>query len=132
MLTTTQHDISTDIAPIIERSEVPVLTAMQRQGDVLVRPIRPGLVANLAPIPPEGIAVVKGEAGGNTHLLQGDGQFAVSNAPAPSLTLGTLVVGEGETAWLQHCEHGLTGIGPGSYVISRQRQQADIVRMVQD
>ena len=110
--------------------EVPVLHGLQRQGDVIVVPMRKGKVAGLKAIPAEGIAVVRGEAGGNTHLLVGAGMWA-PNTTDP-LIQGTLVVERDESAYLIHPEHGATGIGAGSYVIARQREQADVVRLVSD
>lgn len=111
-------------------AEIPVLTGIQRQGDVFVVPMRKGRVAGLKPIPAEGIAVVRGEAGGNTHLLVGDGQWAPNTTdPADQ---GTLTVAKGESAYLIHPEHGGTGIGPGQYVIRRQREQAELERIVAD
>lgn len=116
------------------QAEVPLLTGMQRQGDVLVRPMRPGNIAGLAPVPPEGVPVVRGEAGGNTHLLVADGdvQFAPAHTRRDLLALGSLVVGEGSCAYLLHPEHGATGLAPGTYGFSRQREQADVERLVAD
>lgn len=110
-------------------AEIPVVCGLQRQGDVLVVPARKGKVDKLTPIPPEGLAVVRGEAGGNTHLLVGGGLWA-PNTTDPAV-MGTLVV-ETEPAYLLHPEHGATGIGSGSYIVRRQREQAQIVRLVAD
>ena len=115
------------------QAEVPVVTGAQRQGDVIVLPMRKGDVAGAKPVPAEGVAVVRGENGGNTHLLVAEG--AVSFAAAPERepqTLGTLVVDKNATAFLLHPEHGGQGIGPGNYTIRRQREQADEIRLVQD
>jgi hypothetical protein len=78
--------------------------------------------------------VVRGESGGNTHLLlaSGDVRFDQRAATAEDLTLGSLIVGDGATAWLDHPEHGNTGIAPGEYVLRRKREQADELRMVAD
>ena len=43
-----------------------------------------------------------------------------------------VMIAEESTAYLAHPEHGYTGIGPGTYRISRQREQADEIRLVQD
>lgn len=111
--------------------EVPCLHALQRQGDVMIAPMRRGKVEGLEPVPSEGIAVVRGEAGGNTHILVADG--AVSYARKESgQTIGTLVVGDGGAAFLIHPEHGATGIAPGTYRVLRQREQADEIRVVAD
>lgn len=110
-------------------AEIPVLTGAQRQGDVIVLPMRPGRVNGLEPIPAPGVAVVRGENGGNTHLLVGAGRWA---ARPDGQDLGTLVVGDGEVAYLLHPEHSGQGIGPGSYRLRRQREQADKIRLVAD
>ncbi len=114
---------------LIADAEIPVSTSLHRQGDVLVRPMRAGKVAGLQPIPSEGVAVVRGEAGRNTHLLVGSGQWA---AKSDAMTYGTLLVGEDDTAYLLHPEHGATGIGAGCYILSGQREQADEIRRVAD
>jgi hypothetical protein len=111
------------------QAEIPICTGLMRQGDVLVRPTKPGEIAGLKPIPQEGIPVVRGESGGNTHLLVGGGQWkSITTDPA---VMGSLVV-ENTPAYLIHPEHGAQGIGPGQYTISRQREQADVERLVAD
>lgn len=79
------------------QAEVPLRSGMQRQGDVLVSPMRPGEIAGLQPVAPEGVAVVRDEAGGNTQLLVGEGVVSFAQAPATrgGLALGSLVVEEG-------------------------------------
>ena len=110
---------------------IPVLTGMQRQGDVLVIPDR-GKPAT-TPVPASGTPVVRGENGGNTHAIVGGGVFCdLREASAEELTLATLTVPEGEVAYLAHPEHGYSGIGPGTYELRRQREQADELRMVSD
>ena len=123
-------------AHLVADAEVPVLTGMQRQGDVAVIPARPGADRG-APVPAEGVAVVRGEAGGNTHLLVGDldqpgavcWRVTVGGDP---LELGTITVPDGAVAHLVHPEHGAQGIGAGCYRVRRQREQADEIRMVAD
>jgi hypothetical protein len=115
---------------------VPVLAGLQRQGDVIIIPVDlSGGYENGTQVPAEGYPVVRGESGGNTHLLLAAG--AVSFHPAAlfgssNLSLGILTVAEGATAYLAHPEHAYTGIAPGTYEIRRQREQADEIRMVQD
>lgn len=107
---------------------VPVLSGVQFQGDVAVVPAsRKGI----GPVPVEGVAVVRGENGGNTHLLLADGDVKWT-AREEGLVLGFLTVAEGATAYLAHPEHAFSGIGPGTYELRRQREQADVIRMVQD
>lgn len=125
-----------DVLDHLDRQiEIPVLTGQpQRQGDVLFWPAK-GRSASTV-VPREGFPVVRGENGGNTHLLLEGFGGPVFFDPAPartgSLSLGTLEVPDGSTAYLAHPEHGYMGFGPGVYAVSRQREQADEIRMVAD
>lgn len=106
-----------------------------RQGDVIVIPAR--MVATkpaTTALPQAGFPVVRGENGGNTHLLVGEGdiRFDQDTASAESLTLGRLTVGAGAVAFLVQPEHGAIGFTPGDYTIRRQREQAEELRLVQD
>lgn len=115
--------------------EVPVLTGPQRQGDVLVVPRKrltdaERSVANT--VPPSGLAVVRGEATGNTHLLHGDGPVLWASKVS-GLLLGLLEVGEGAVAYLIHTdEHGANAMGPGTYELRGKREQASEIRRVAD
>lgn len=118
-------------------AEVPVLCGMQRQGDIIVIPMRAAKVAGQQPVPAGGIPVVRGEAGGNTHLLVGGDpavpvMWAARQATAADPDLGTLTVPDGASAFLLHPEHGAQGIGPGDYVIRRQVEAAEQARLVAD
>lgn len=112
------------------QADVRLLTGLQRQGDLFIVPMKPGKVAGLEPVPPEGIPVVRGEAGGNTHLLIADGP--VFYARRDGQDLGTCVVEEGGAAYLIHPEHGASGMAPGTYGLRRQREQSDAVRLIAD
>ena len=120
-------------AHLEEQAAIPVLTGMQMQGDVAIIPTKPGAKKG-TPVPPVGVPVVRGESGGNTHLLVAEG--AVSWAPVVGnpmlLDLGVVTVPEGATAFLLHPEHGANAMGAGHYVIRRQREQADELRVVAD
>lgn len=113
--------------------EIPVLAGLQRQGDVIVVPAKPSHHAGI-PVPALGFPVVRGEAGGNTHMLLADGDvfFDPRPASATNLTLGVLTVAEDAEAYLAHPEHGYLGIAAGDYEIRRQREQADELRLVAD
>lgn len=115
---------------------VPVHPGLQRQGDVLIIPtcITGDRKPAATRVPAEGVPVVRGEAGGNTHLLlaEGDVRCDTVQASPTSLALGTLTVPEDATAYLAHPEHGYTGIGPGTYMLRRQREQADELRLIAD
>lgn len=116
---------------------VPVVDGLQAQGDVIVVPAamanRPTAVAK-TPVAKAGVPVVRGEIGGNTHLLlaEGDVYFDVESGGPAELLLGTLTVDEGATAYLAHPEHAYAGIAPGTYELRRQREQADAIRLVAD
>lgn len=126
----TTHDVEVP-AHLVAEAEVPLCHGASRQGDVIFLPMRSGEVAGLTPIPAEGIAVVRGEAGGNTHLLVGGGQWA-PNTSADAVQ-GTLVVGsDDDPAYLLHPEHGASAFGKGTYLARRQQEQAEVIRLVQD
>lgn len=110
-------------------AEIPLICGLQVQGDIAIVPTRPGLDTG-TPVPPAGVPVVRGEAGGNTHLLVADG--AVSWRPASDVELGTVTVDDGAAAYLLHPEHGANGLAPGTYRLRRQREQADQIRTVAD
>ena len=104
-------------------ADVPLSRGTQRQGDVLVLPLQDGTEQLATPpkaaaIPAEGVMVVLGEAGGNGHLLVGDGSWSPSET---GQDLGVVhVAGE---AYLLHPEHAALGIGAGHYRLRRQREQ---------
>lgn len=125
----TRHDVEIP-AHLEQQAEVPVLSGAQRQGDLIVLPARPGADAGEL-VTAAGVAVVRGEAGGNTHLLVADGPV-YWRPVVGSTTLGTVTVDDGATAYLLHPEHGAQGLAPGSYTIRRQREQADEIRTVSD
>lgn len=126
-----------DVLDHLDRQlEVPVLAGLQAQGDVMVVPEGIAYVRKPATtaVPRAGIAVVKGENGGNTHLLLAEGDVFFDAIPRTDsgLDLGVLTVPAGSTALLAHPEHGYAGIAPGTYTVRRQREQADEIRLVQD
>lgn len=117
---------------------VPVHTGLTRQGDVIVIPAamtaRETTPATTV-LPKAGYPVVRGESGGNTHLLLADGLVffdPASDVSATQLDLGVLTVPEGSTAYLAHPEHGFSALGAGTFVVRRQREMADELRMVAD
>jgi len=119
-------------------SLVPVHTGLSRQGDVIVIPARMATRSPSpasTPLPKGGFPVVRGESGGNTHMLLAEGTVffdPAGDVSATQLDLGVLTVPEGSTALLAHPEHAYSAFGPGSYVIRRQREQADELRIVAD
>lgn len=122
----TRHNVEIP-AHLEAQAEVPVLTGLQRQGDLIIAPIR----SNGNPLRPvgAGVQVVRGEATGNTHWLNGDDGVAYTRVGDAVI----VSVPECATAVLTHTdEHGANAMGPGLYRISRQREQADEVRLVAD
>ena len=119
--------------------EVPVITGLpQRQGDVGIWPAATATKAMLtqaALIGPDGIHVVRGEsAGANAHILHADGPVYWTPASGGDmLTLGTVHVPAGSTAWLIHTdEHGVNGIGTGTYRLTGKREMGEEARRVAD
>lgn len=115
------------LAHLDREAEVPTVATLAFQGDVAV--IRVATSPAVTPIPATGYPVVRGENGGNTHALFGVGLF---DADGMELDLGVLTVPTGGQVLLSHPEHGGLLIESGTYVIRRQREQADVIRMVQD
>lgn len=118
------------------QATIPVHDGLQFQGDVAIVPDRMcggQLTPATTPVPQAGVAVVRGENGGNTHLLLGARCFFDAGQPGgEDLDLGVLTVPEGEVAYVAHPEHAYSGIAPGTYELRRQREQADVIRLVQD
>lgn len=144
-MTTTLRDVLTEHAPEITTDldlalAVPIVD-FARQGDVLIAPehIAELLVEPTTAVPAEGVALVRGEFGGNTHLLVVDGDAMFDRVPprAPGdidalIAVGSLEIGEGSRGYLIHPEHGAIGILPGRYAIRRQREWDEVVRLVTD
>jgi hypothetical protein len=115
-------------------AELPVISGLAFQGDVAIIPATMLKKCQTAstPIPRQGVAVVRGENGGNTHALFGTGFFDPAPASPTNLSLGTLTVPTDAEALLSHPEHGGFIIAPGTYELRRQREQADELRLVAD
>lgn len=120
---------------LIADAEVPILTGVQAQGDLLIVPIKK-TTARLKPLTDEGVQVVYGEATGNSHYLhKGFDSPGVRFARVEdsSQTIAVVEVPEGQSAQLIHTdEHGSNGIGAGLYAINEKREQADQIRRVTD
>jgi hypothetical protein len=118
------------------QATIPVLAGLQFQGDVAIVPDQMcggQLVEATTSVPRAGVAVVRGENGGNTHLLLGERCFFdPARVGDEDLELGVLTVPVGEVAYVAHPEHAYSGIAPGNYELRRQREQADVIRLVQD
>jgi hypothetical protein len=120
-----------DVLDHLDRQvEVPVLDSLQFQGDLAVIP-RNGAVIGIT-VPAAGIPVIEAVGSGHEHRLlpgaEGTAQF--QPAAFAGQDIGYLEVTE--PAYLAHPEHGYLGIAAGSYVLRRQREQADEERLVAD
>lgn len=119
---------------LIADAEVPVLTGVQGQGDLLIVPIT-STNAELVPLPDSGVQVVFGEATGNSHFLhRGFDSPDVEYARVQDgQCIAVVLVPEGQSAQLIHTdEHGANAMGPGLYGIHEKREQADQIRRVTD
>jgi hypothetical protein len=129
-----------DVLDHLDRQlRVPVLDGLQLQGDVAVIPVPDGPVRTVAPggsIPDEGVCVVRGELGGNSHQLIADGGGVRWSPASPhepdALALGRLSVRPGSVAYLAHPEHAYAGIAPGTYLLRRQREFGEQIHLVND
>lgn len=116
-------------------AEVPVLTAPQAQGDLMVIPSTLPTGVAPEPVTASGVQVVTGEATGNTHWLHAgfDSPDVMWARVDRGLVIGYVVVPDGQTAMLVHTdEHGANGIGTGTYAIHGKREMADEIRRVAD
>ncbi|WP_131740670.1 hypothetical protein [Actinomadura roseirufa] len=115
----------------LERSvTVPVVDGVQAQGDLIVIPL--GLLggtvyassrARWRDVPPEGVELLRGEAGGNPHTLVADpGTCRWATAVVDPVHLAIGIFETSEVAYLLHPEHGASGCAPGAYVVRRQRE----------
>jgi hypothetical protein len=100
--------------------DIPVLQGPQRQGDILILPLTDNTLRSRrapTPIPADGIPVVHSESTNHAHTLIGQAAWTVA---VWSADLGVLDVTG--TAYLVHPEHAALGIGPGRYLLRRQRE----------
>lgn len=119
--------------------DIPVLTGPQCQGDVSICPAHlygtKPTFGDARPVTGAGVEVIRGGAMNNAHALRSL-DAGVTWSPVmfsgEGVALGRLTVPEGAQCFLEHPEHGFNGIAAGTYVVGRQREQAEAVRMVAD
>lgn len=118
---------------------IPVVDGLQSQGDLLIVPlsevtaVRLNVDAEWRPVPPAGVEVLRGAAMGNPHILVADPGvcwWTTDVSDREALAIG--VLDAFAPAYLLHREHGAAGVAPGRFVIRRQREQADVQRLVED
>lgn len=120
--------------------EIPVLSGLQAQGDLLIIPaslvggaVRLGQAPAWVSVPAGGVELLRGAAGGNAHTLVADPGVCLWTTDVRDderLALG--VIQADAPVYLLHREHGGTGLAPGRYVVRRQREQAEEQRLVAD
>ena len=114
------------------QATVPVLTGLQHQGDILIRPVKSFIAGDWQPVG-DGVQVVTGEATGNTHWLHDTNRDCQWARVDRGLIIGYVQVPDGSAAHLIHTEeHGSNGIGAGTYELRRKREMADEIRIVAD
>ncbi|WP_433436026.1 hypothetical protein [Nonomuraea sp. CA-141351] len=109
---------------------IPVVDGLQAQGDLIVIPhsVVAASVQTLSgslwqPVPPEGVELLRGAAGGNPHTLVADPgtcRWTTWVSDLDGLAIG--VFEASAAVYLLHPEHGGTGCAPGTYVVRRQRE----------
>lgn len=116
-------------------ADIPVVTRAACQGDVSIRRVE-GLAFAGSPVPAGGVAVLRGDHAHTLFAVPGGTGVVSYGATGPLTThllaLGVLTVPDGSQALLDHLEHGDLLIGPGTYVIGRQREFAGEWRQVAD
>jgi hypothetical protein len=122
----------------LERSmRIPAVDGLQAQGDLIVIPldavapaVRPapdeprfGAPSPWRDVPPEGVELLRAEAGGNTHTLVAEpGTCRWTGNVVDDTRLAIGVFEASEVVYLLHPEHGASGCAPGTYVVRRQRE----------
>lgn len=108
---------------------IPIVDGPQAQGDLLVLPgqyvqsVTVPVSGAWREVPPSGVELLRGAAGGNTHTLVADPgvcEWTSSVLDDSGLAIGMLRASA--PVYLIHAEHGATGIAAGTYVIRRQRE----------
>ena len=112
--------------------EIPVHAGLQAQGDLFIIPADPNRDSQGAPVPLDGIPVIEAVGGGHEHRLFAGrpGTAFFTSAGAREQDIGLLECTE--SAYIAHPEHAYAGIAPGTYILRRQREQADWDRFVAD
>ncbi|MGW0807142.1 hypothetical protein [Nonomuraea sp. NPDC002799] len=108
---------------------IPVVDGLQAQGDLIVIPLSVVATSVEWPrdgwheVPPEGVELLRGTAGGNPHTLvaePGTCRWTRRVTDRDLLAIGMFIASA--VVYLLHPEHGATGCAPGTYVVRRQRE----------
>lgn len=133
-----------DVLDHLDKSaEVPVIDGLQVQGDLIIVPadsVRDQVRRNFrdaagdprTAVPAAGIAVIRPVGSGHEHRLFAGTPGTAFWAPAGSGGQDIGVLECTAPAYIAHPEHAYAGIAPGTYVLRRQREQADEERLIAD
>jgi hypothetical protein len=124
-----------DVLDYLDRdTEIPGRGGLQFQGDLAIIPVSSASrgSAKGTPVTAEGIAVIPAAGSGHEHRLFAGtpGTAVLYRAASGGQEIGTLECTQ--PAYVAHPEHAYTGIAPGSYILRRQREQAQEERIVAD
>ena len=112
--------------------EIPVHAGLQAQGDLFIIPADPNRDSQGAPVPLDGIPVIEAVGGGHEHRLFAGQPGTAFFTPAGAREQDIGLLECTESAYIAHPEHAYAGIAPGTYILRRQREQADWDRFVAD
>ena len=112
--------------------EIPVHAGLQAQGDLFIIPVDPNPDSQGAPVPLDGIPVIEAVGGGHEHRLFAGQPGTAFFTPAGVREQDIGLLECTESAYIAHPEHAYAGIAPGTYILRRQREQADMERFVAD
>ncbi|GII57881.1 hypothetical protein Pth03_62700 [Planotetraspora thailandica] len=120
---------------------IPVVDGLQAQGDLIVVPL-PVIATSVQlwpdarwrDVPPEGVELLRGAAGGNPHTLVAEpGTCRWTTGLTDSHWLAIGIFKASAPVYLLHPEHGASGCAPGTYVVRRQREhERNRTRLVAD
>lgn len=128
-----------DVLDHLDRqAEIPVLDGLQAQGDLIIVPLAAALDGGQVlhveakSVPADGVPVIEAVGGGHEHRLfasaPGTATFALATRTGQDIGLLECTA----PAFIAHPEHAYAGLAPGSYLLRRQREQADEERLVAD
>lgn len=115
-------------------ADVPVVDGLQAQGDLFVVPVphRELSKRHRQPVPPAGIPVIEAVGGGHEHRLFARTPGTAWWRPIDRIGQDIGYLQTTQPTYILHPEHGAAGIAPGTYLLRRQREQADEERLIAD
>jgi len=124
------HRTGLDVLDHLERDvTVPIGVGPQSQGDLIVVPL--AVVADdvtvlwnarWRTVPPAGVPLLRGTAGGNTHPRRRPRTCEWTTEVNDRHLLALGVLRANAPVYLLHREHGASGVAAGTYVVRRQRE----------